>query len=47
MLVSMPADSMPSFSRLAMVDDVTGLCRLMKEINSCVASPLNALVLSM
>ena len=45
-LVSIPASTMICFSHLAMVDDVVGLCSLMKETNDCVASPLSSLVLS-
>ena len=38
-LVSIPANSITCFNHLAIVDDVTGLCGLMKEINSCLLSP--------
>ena len=42
MLVSIPADSLICFSHLAMVDDVTGLCGLIQEMNNCLLSPLVA-----
>ena len=44
-LVSMPAEVITSFNQRAMVDDVTGLCGFMKEINNWVLSPLSMLVL--
>ena len=46
MLMSIPVLPMISFGHLAMVDDVTGLCGLIKETKSCVASPHNSLVFS-
>ena len=43
--VSIPAAAMVSFSHLATVEEDTGLCGLIKEMDSCNESPLNGLVL--
>ena len=45
MVISIPAAAMVSFSHLAIVEDDTGLCGLINEMNSWEESPLNGLVL--
>ena len=47
MLVSILAETMTIFNHLAMVEEGAGLCGLIKEINNCEVSPLNALVFSL
>ena len=46
MLMSTPDSPMISFSDLAMVDNVTGLCGMIEETKSCVVLPHNSLVFS-